>query len=147
MKPVLQGKPVHFSLTPERLKSFFPEKLRPHILVQGRRITGQETGDFMEALYQVLSRTDWFEQKEFSNLIQKPLAEIAYFYLTQEKNKQWTALEPGGQFSSRQRGHGEPQPYPLRGQPLSREAWPESCGLMANYIYSQTWLQRDSAGP
>ena len=43
-------------------------------------------------------RTDWVEQEEFSNLIQKPLTEIAYFYLTQEKNKLGQPLNPVANF-------------------------------------------------
>ena len=54
LKPSLQGEPVPFTLSPERLKNFFPEKLRPQILDQARRITGQETDDLVEALYQAV---------------------------------------------------------------------------------------------
>ena len=98
LKPSLRGEPIPSALTTERLISFFPEKLRPQIVDQSRRITGQETVDLLEALHKVLSRTDWLEQKEFSSLIQKPLIDIAYFYLTQEKNKRGRPLNPVANF-------------------------------------------------
>jgi len=141
LKPSLQGEPVHFTLSPERLKNFFPEKLRPHLLDQGRRITGQEPDDLLEALHQVLSRTDWFEQKEFSSLIQAPLTDIAYFYLTQEKNKLGQPLNPVANFHL-----GNGATVSLNninfGANRSAKGLAESCGLMVNYIYSQTWLHQ-----
>jgi hypothetical protein len=141
LKPSLQGEPVHFSLTPERLKNFFPEKLRPQILDQGRRITGQETGHLLEVLYQALSRTDWIEQQEFSNLIQKPLSDIAYFYLTQEKNKRGRPLNPVANFHLSNGATVSPNHINF-GANRSAKGLAESCGLMVNYIYSQTWLHQ-----
>lgn len=141
LKPSLQGEPVRFTLSPERLRNFFPEKLRPHILDQIRGITGQETDDLLEGLYQVLRRTDWVEQEEFSNLIQKPLTEIAYFYLTQEKNKLGQPLNPVANFHL-----GNGATVSLNHIHFAANRSPrglsESCGLMVNYIYSQTWLQQ-----
>ena len=141
LKPFLQREPVHFALTPERLKNFFPEKLRPHILDQCRRITGQETGDLSEALYQALSRTDWIEQKEFSSLIQKPLTDLAYFYLTQEKNKRGQPLNPVANFHLGNGAAVSPNNIHF-GANRSLKGLAESCGLMVNYVYSQTWLHQ-----
>ncbi len=141
LKPSLQGEPVHFALTPERLINFFPEKLRPQILDQGRRITGQETGDLLEALYQVLRRTDWIEQQEFSNLIRKPLNELVYFYLTQEKNKRGRPLNPVANFHLGNGATVSPNHINF-GANRSAKGLAESCGLMVNYIYSQSWLQQ-----
>ncbi len=141
LEPCLQGEPVHFALTPERLINFFPEKLRPQILDQGRRITGQETGDLREALYQVLRRTDWIEQQEFSNLIRKPLNELVYFYLTQEKNKRGRPLNPVANFHLGNGATVSPNHINF-GANRSAKGLAESCGLMVNYIYSQSWLQQ-----
>ena len=141
LRPSLQGEPVHFALPPERLKNFFPEKLRPQLLDQGRRITGQETDDLLEALHQVLSRTDWFEKKEFSSLIRKPLTDIAYFYLTQEKNKLGQPLNPVANFHLGNGATVSPDHIHFAAN-RSPRGLVESCGLMVNYIYSQTWLQQ-----
>jgi malonyl-CoA decarboxylase len=141
LKPSLQREPVHFTLTPERLKNFFPEKLRPAILDQSHRITGLETGDLLEALYQALNRADWIEQGEFSSLIRKPLIDSAYFYLTQEKNKRGHPLNPVASFHL---GNGATvSPTNIHfGANRSAKGLDESCGLMVNYIYSQTWLHQ-----
>jgi malonyl-CoA decarboxylase len=141
LKPSLRGEPVHFTLTPERLKNFFPEKLRPHLLDQGRRITGQETGDLLEVLYKALSRPDWNEQQEFSNLIQKPLNDIVYFYLTQEKNKRGRPLNPVANFHLGNGATVSPNHINF-GANRSAKGLAESCGVMVNYIYSQTWLHQ-----
>jgi malonyl-CoA decarboxylase len=141
LKPSLQGEPVHFTLSPERLKNFFPEKFRPQILDQSRRITGQEAGDLMEALDQALSRSDWIEQEEFSNLIQKPLTEIAYFYLTQERNKLGQPLNPVANFHLANGATVNPNQIHFAAN-RSPRGLVESCGLMVNYLYSQTWMQQ-----
>jgi malonyl-CoA decarboxylase len=141
LKPSLQGEPVHFSLTPERLKNFFPEKLRPPILVQDRRITGQETGDLLKAVFQALSSKDWIEQEEFSSLIRKPLTDIAYFYLTQEKNERGRPLNPVANFHLGNGATVSPSNINF-GANRSAKGLDESCGLMVNYIYSQTWLHQ-----
>jgi hypothetical protein len=141
LKPSLQGKPLHSTLTPERLRNFFPEKLRPQILDQVRRITGQETDDLLGGLHKMLSRTDWFEQKEFSSLIHKPLTDIAYFYLTQEKNKRGQPLNPVANFHLGNGAAVSPNNINF-GANRSMKGLAESCGLMVNYIYSQTWLHQ-----
>ena len=141
LKPALQGESVHFMLTPERLKNFFPEKLRPLILDEGRRIAGQDSGDLLEVLYQALCHPDWVEQKEFSNLIQKPLTDIAYFYLTQEKNKRGRPLNPVANFHLGNGATVSPNNINF-GANRSAKGLDESCGLMVNYIYSQTWLHQ-----
>jgi malonyl-CoA decarboxylase len=141
LKPSLQGEPVHFTLTPERLRNLFPEKFRPQILDLSQRITGQETGDLLDAVYQTLGRPDWIEQEEFSNLIRKPLTGIAHFYLTQEKNKRGQPLNPVANFHL-----GNGATLSLNninfGANRSAKGLAESCGLMVNYIYSQTWLHQ-----
>jgi malonyl-CoA decarboxylase len=141
LKPSLQGEPVHFTLSPERLKNFFPEKFWPQILDQSRRITGQEAGDLMEALDQALSRSDWIEQEEFSNLVQKPLTEIAYFYLTQERNKLGQPLNPVANFHLANGATVNPNQIHFAAN-RSPRGLVESCGLMVNYLYSQTWMQQ-----
>jgi hypothetical protein len=141
LKPSLRGEPVPSALTTKRLISFFPEKLRPQMVDQSRRITGQETVDLLEALHKVLSRTDWLEKKEFSNLIQKPLTDIAYFYLTQEKNKRGQPLNPVSNFHLGNGATVNPNHVNF-GANRSERGLAESCGLMVNYIYSQTWLQQ-----
>ena len=89
----------------------------------------------------MLRRPDWIEDKEFSGLIQRPLTDIAYFYLTQEKNKLGRPLNPVANFHLGNGAAVSPNNINF-GANRSAKGLDESCGLMVNYIYSQTWLHQ-----
>ena len=74
-------------------------------------------------------------------LLKNPLTEIAYFYLTQEKDRRGKPLNPVANFHL-----GNGATVSLKNVNFAANRFPrgltESCGLMVNYIYSQTWLQQ-----
>jgi hypothetical protein len=141
LKPILREEPAAFSLSRERLKSFFPKKIQPSILEEGSRIAGRKTEDWVAALEGALNRPAWIEDREFAALVQKPLEEIAFFYLTQEKNRRGRPLNPVANFHLTNGATVNPGNINF-GANLSARGMAESCGLMVNYIYSQTWLQQ-----
>jgi malonyl-CoA decarboxylase len=138
-KLILDGRDESFLLKKERLPDFFPEKIRPALLAEARKIIGTDNGDWLAALGQALGGTQWIEQPSFAALIDKPLTQIAYFYLTQERNNQGKPLNPVAGFHL---GNGATvQPHHVHfSANRSPRGLSESCGLMVNYIYSQTWL-------
>jgi len=138
-KPVLNGRHDAFALKKERVPEFFPEKVRPLVLAEGQRITGSKNEDWLALLGQVLDRERWIEHQPLEDLLRKPLTRIAFFYLTQERNRQGKPLNPVAGFHL---GNGATvQPHHVHfGANRSPRGLSESCGLMVNYIYSQTWL-------
>ena len=141
LKMVLAGEAVHFVLTREHIDSFFPKKIQSQIREEGVRLVGQETNDWITALEGTLSRPDWMEHQGLAALIRKPLTDLAFFYLTQEKNKQGRPLNPVANFHL-SNGATVHLNYINFGANRSERGLAESCGLMVNYIYSQTWLHQ-----
>lgn len=141
LDPILQGKKTDFALTGQLLEDFFPEKVRSRIPGEVRKVTGREMEDWRQALLFAVSRPDLLENKDLVKLIREPLSAIAYFYLTQEKNRRGRPLNPVAGFHL---GNGATvsQNHIHFGANRSPKGWAESYGLMVNYIYSQTWLQQ-----
>lgn len=138
-KALLNGRDTAFVLKKERVSEFFPEKVRPLVLAEVQRISGSKNGDWLELLGQVLDRERWIDHQPLEDLLRKPLTRIAYFYLTQERDPQGKPLNPVAGFHL---GNGATvQPHHVHfGANRSPRGLTESCGLMVNYIYSQTWL-------
>jgi malonyl-CoA decarboxylase len=138
-KPVLNGRHEAFLLKRERVPEFFPEKVRPLVLAEVQRITESKSEDWLALLGQALDRERWVDHQSLEDLLRKPLTRIAFFYLTQERNRQGKPLNPVAGFHL---GNGATvQPHHVHfGANRSPRGLSESCGLMVNYIYSQTWL-------
>ena len=141
LQPILQGEPVLFALTRNRLKDFFPDKLHPQILQMRPGIPPPTLHDWVAALQEILNDPRWIDDPELAKLIQKPLSDIAFFYLTQEKNKQGKPLNPVANFHLGNGATVSPNHIHFAAN-RSPRGLAESCGLMVNYIYSQTWLQQ-----
>jgi len=92
-----------------------------------------------EVLLSVLSRPDWTEDEVFRDALRKPLVDVAHVYLTKEKDARGKPLNPvagfhlgNGATLSRQNVN-----YAANTTPRGLE---DSCGLMANYVYSEKAL-------
>ncbi|MBI5586184.1 MAG: malonyl-CoA decarboxylase family protein [Deltaproteobacteria bacterium] len=141
LQPVLRGEKVDFALTPRRLNDFFPEKIRVRILEEVHKLTGRDVADWPQALQTALSRPEWIDHRSLVKLIRQPLTELAFFYLTQEKNRRGRPLNPVANFHL-SNGATVSINHVNFGANRSEKGLAESCGLMVNYIYSQTWLQQ-----
>jgi malonyl-CoA decarboxylase len=144
LKPILEGnKKASFLMDQERLNGFFPEKLKQNLLEKHKAGTGQPDGQLCPALLEILSRPQWIEDTEITQILKKPLTEIAFFYLTQEKDRRGKPLNPVANFHL-----GNGATISLKNINFGANCFPrgllESCGLMVNYVYSPNWLQQIS---
>jgi malonyl-CoA decarboxylase len=141
LQPILRGERADLALTPRRLGDFFPEKIRGPHAEEVRRMTGREAADWTRALEAALSRPEWIDRRDLVKLIHRPLTELAFHYLTQEKNRRGRPLNPVANFHL---GNGATVNlnHVNFGANRSEKGLAESCGLMVNYIYSQSWLQQ-----
>ena len=139
LQVILDGRDEAFALKKEHLLEFFPEKIRPLLLAEARKVTAADHGDWPAALGQALAGDRWIEHPSFAALVDKPLTQIAYFYLTRERNSQGKPLNPVAGFHLGNGASVQPQHVHF-GANRSPRGLSESCGLMVNYIYSQTWL-------
>ena len=138
LKPILEGENDRFSLKQDDIMGYFSKKVVTKIL--GRR-EDTETGstDLCRALLAILSGASWVQDEELKKDLKNPLCRIAYHYITEEKTSRDKPLNPvagfhlgNGAAVSEKNVHflANPSPRGLR----------ESCGVMANYIYTSSWL-------
>jgi malonyl-CoA decarboxylase len=140
-KPILMGEQTSFLMNQDRLLEFFPEKTRLPLLERHRRKSDKEVPGLSSVLLEILSEPSWIEDPEIKRSLKKPLTDLAYFYLTQEKDRRGKPLNPVANFHL-----GNGATVSLKNINFGANRFPrglmESCGLMVNYIYSQTWLQQ-----
>jgi hypothetical protein len=141
LKPILGNEKGPFLLTKDRLKEFFPEKVRQAIQEIYQAGSGKPIFDFVPTLSEILSNPQWIENEEYQRLLKRPLTELTYFYLTQEKDRRDKPLNPVANFHL---GNGATVSLKNINFAANRfqRGLTESCGLMVNYVYSQTWLQQ-----
>jgi hypothetical protein len=140
-KPILKGEKSGFRMTRDRLPEFFPEKIRQPLMEIHQKKSGRKEAELAPALLEILSDLHWIEDPEYLDLLRKPLTDLAYFYLSQEKDRRGKPLNPVANFHL---GNGATvglKNVNFAANRFSRGV-SESCGLMVNYIYSQTWLQQ-----
>jgi len=144
LRPILEGnKKGSFLMDQERLGGFFPEKLKQVLLEKQKANTGRSDRQLCPALLEILSRPQWIEDTEITHILKKPLTEIAFFYLTQEKDRRGKPLNPVANFHLGNGATISIKNINFGANCFSRGLL-ESCGLMVNYVYSPTWLQQIS---
>lgn len=140
-KPILTHEKGPFQLTKERLKDFFPEKVQQSLQEIHQSRSGKKSPDFAQALSEILSNPLWIENPDYHRLLKKPLTEVVFFYLSQEKDRRGKPLNPVANFHL-----GNGATVSLKQVNFGANRFPrgltESCGLMVNYLYSQTLLQQ-----
>lgn len=138
---ILKGGKLPFSLTQEKLEDYFSAKARQRILELYEEQTASHPESLSQALLGVLSGTEWIQDPRWEELLRKPLTEITYYYITQEKDAQGRPLNPVANFHM-----GNGATVTIRninfGANRFKRGLEESCGMMVNYVYSMNWLQQ-----
>jgi malonyl-CoA decarboxylase len=141
LQPILTGENLSFQMNPDRLTKLFPEKIRQSLLEIHQIKSGKPVVDLNSALLEILSNPQWIEDPDYLSLLKKPLTDLVYFYLSQEKDRRGKPLNPVANFHL-----GNGAVVGLKNINFAANHFPrgltESCGMMVNYIYSQTWFQQ-----
>jgi hypothetical protein len=139
LRPILEGSSDGgFALDrTEVVKRVAPKTMEA--IVDRYRELGGEGSDEAEVLREILSRQEWIEDPVYRDALGKPLVDVAHVYLTKEKDARGKPLNPvagfhlgNGATLSRQNVN-----YAANTTPRGLE---DSCGLMANYVYSEKAL-------
>ncbi|OGP49756.1 MAG: hypothetical protein A2Y79_05595 [Deltaproteobacteria bacterium RBG_13_43_22] len=142
-KPVLQGEKDSFQMNRDRLTELFPEKIRQPLFEIHYRKSGKKVTDLGSLLLEIFSDLRWIEDPEYLRILKKPLTDLVYFYLSQEKDRRGKPLNPVANFHL-----GNGATVGLKNINFAANHFPrglmESCGMMVNYVYSQTWLRQAS---
>jgi malonyl-CoA decarboxylase len=143
LRPILKGEKGSFLMNQERLNEFFPEKIRQAILDIHQARSGAGNGQLFQALLEILAQPQWIDDTQVAPVLKKPLTEIAFFYLTQEKDRRGKPLNPVANFHL-----GNGATIGVKNINFRANCFPrgltESCSLMVNYVYSSNWLQQIS---
>jgi malonyl-CoA decarboxylase len=138
LKPILEGKDESFRLKHSEVISFFQKKSIEKLLQE------KPVGDsdrFNGALLHTLSDPGWIKEEGLCRELRQPLVQLAYHYVTQEKNPQGKPLNPVANFHLGNGATVSLKNINFLGNP-SGKGLEESCGMMVNYIYSSNWLSQ-----
>jgi hypothetical protein len=138
LRPILEGKDERFRTKRADVSKKIPPKAQQAILNRYRDLGG--TRDHLdEALLEVLERPAWIEDSVFPPFLHKPLIDLAYTYIVEEKDARGRPLNPVAGFHL---GNGArvARSNVNFAANTSPRGLAESCGLMVNYVYSQKAL-------
>jgi hypothetical protein len=141
LKMILEGDDSSFLMKRHKLIDLFSERSRLAIERELKKQKGIEPKDFGEVLLEVLSDKGWIENPVYLKHLQKPMEDITYFYITKEKGKKGRPLNPVANFHMSNGAQVSKNCVNFLGNRSSR-GLEESCGMMVNYIYSQSWFQQ-----
>jgi hypothetical protein len=138
LRPILEGEDGQFKTSCSDIIRRVPAKARQAILSRYHDLGG-EGDDFAAALLAILSRPAWIEDSVFPQHLRKPLIDLAYTHIAEEKDARGRPLNPVAGFHL---GNGArvARSNVNFAANTSRRGLEESCGLMVNYVYSQRAL-------
>jgi len=141
LKRILEGDDKRFLMKRKAVLKLFPEKTRTALMKYHAEQTEMQAKDICEVLLDLFSGTVWIEDPRYVKWIEKPLTEIAYFYITKEKNKRGKPLNPVANFHLGNGAVVTRANFNFGANPSPR-GMKESCGMMINYIYSTPWRRQ-----
>lgn len=141
LKPILEGEARKFTLTPSRVVEFFSERGERDLMVRCQQLTGSAPVDLPQALLRALSDPAWIDDEVYRRVLRKPLRDIVYHYLTAEHDGRGQTLNAVANFHL-----GNGATLSVNDVNFGANRWPHgiesSCGVMVNYIYSSSLLNK-----
>ncbi len=135
LQPILEGRDEPFRLKKTGLVAKFSESARRRILA--RRETPD--ADFVATLVDILSQPSWIEDDALRRELERPLTQIAYFYLTEETDPRGKPINPVASFHIGNGARLSAKNVHFAANRTER-GLKDSCGVMVSYVYSSTWL-------
>ena len=133
LRPILRGEDEPFRLKRGDVVEYFSHSAR-------RRILGRTKGesDFGLALLEILSAPNWIGDRPVLEEVRRPLTQIAYFYLTEERSASGRPMNPVASFhlGNGARLHAKNVHFAAN---RTERGLMDSCGIMVSYVYSSTW--------
>lgn len=141
LEPILQGRDEPFALDMPQLIGYFPERARKRIVERFRSDHEDPPDDFPRVLRAILADASWIEDPVYTNEIAAPLRELAFYYLTREKDARGKLLNPVANFHM---GNGARLSIKNVhfGANRTERGVLDSAGVMVSYVYSSTWFHQ-----
>jgi len=141
VKPILEGQFTSFKMTTDKFISRFSQKTRKSLTERYTANTGENAPEFASTLLRILATPGWIEDSVYADLLCRPLTELTHFYIKQEKDLSGKPLNAVANFHMRN-GASAGFENINYGANRSERGLQDSCGMMVNYMYSETWFGR-----
>jgi len=138
LRPILEGRDERFKTKQADVVRTISAKAQQAILDRYRELGGEKES-VADALLEVLTRPAWIEDSVFPLCLQKPLIDLAYAYIAEEKDSRGRPLNPVAGFHLGNGARVARSNINFAAN-ISARGLEESCGLMVNYVYSQKAL-------
>ena len=138
LRPILEGQDGRFKVKREDVLKKITPKTHQAVLDRYRELGGKKD-EICEALLEVPERPLWIEDSVFPQVLHKPLADLAYVYIAEEKDSRGRPLNPVAGFHLGNGARVARSNINFAAN-ISPRGLEESCGLMVNYVYSQKAL-------
>jgi hypothetical protein len=140
LKPILEGRGTGFALDRDGVVDLLGAKAGEAVCARSAELGGSAE-DPASALAAVLDLPEWIDDAALCRLLRKPLVEIAYRYLAEETDGRGKPLNPVAGFHLGNGASLAPRNVNFAAN-TSPRGLEESCGLMVNYVYSDSTLAK-----
>jgi malonyl-CoA decarboxylase len=141
LEAILTQKETRFKLTKEQLEEFFPKKLQNELKKEFEKKNTVRNQSFTDILHKILVDPNWIENEVYLKKLKKPLKEIVYYYLVEEKDVKGNPANPVANFHMSNGANVAKSNINFLAN-RSEKGISESCGMMVNYVYSQNWFHQ-----
>jgi hypothetical protein len=141
LKRILEQGVSNFQMKREDILESFSQRVKSILTKEYEKKTGSEEQDFGNILLKILGDSKWIEDENYLRYLEKPLSELAYFYITREKDKKGRPLNPVANFHMSNGATITKKNINFLGN-RAQKGLNESCGIMVNYVYSKSWFEK-----
>lgn len=141
LKRILMDNKNNFKMTKERITGAFSQKSQIELRSEFEKQKGNKAERFSNILLGILSDPEWIENSVYLKYFEKPLSEIAYHYVAEEKDSKGRPLNPIANFHMSNGATVSKKNINFLGN-RSQRGLEESCGMTVNYVYSQSWFKQ-----
>jgi hypothetical protein len=128
-------------MTKDGILEAFSKKSKKILTEEYALRTGAKEKDIGKNLIAILSNPNWIDNGVYKKHFEKPLIEIADFYIRKEKDSKGRPLNSVANFHISNGATVSKKNINYLGN-ISEKGLTDSCGMMVNYVYSRTWFQR-----
>jgi hypothetical protein len=141
LKRILEDSDTSNKMTKDGILEAFSKRSTKILTEEYALRTGSKEKDFSKIILAILTDSNWINNGIYKKHFEKPLVEIADFYIRKEKDRKGRPLNSVANFHISNGATVTKKNINFLGN-ISERGLTDSCGIMVNYVYSRTWFQR-----
>lgn len=143
LRRILTEEGLSFELTRDAFSNEFSDRARKTIREAWEAAGHDAPEHWTGLLVSILDDGTWNAHPTLVKYLERPLVNAAYIYLMREKSSRGRPINPVANFHLNNGATLSKRHINYLGNPSER-GMKESCGLMVNYVYTQTWFRQVS---